>query len=166
MQSEGSLPKEHPRRRPPPSTSSPYPAWFFRLRRPFFRGSETAIQEGFAPLQLLALVQLAQERVPDFQPDPLLLPVPQSPPAGRRRRKLLGQITPASPTAQNPQDAFQHFAVVGTRSPTVGAFPSFREQGPDLFPLGVGQQPPVSRHRPSLGAANFAYRPSWEEQLL
>src|SRR5580658_1787973 len=53
-------------RRPPPSTSSPCPAWFFRLRSPFFRGSKTPIQKRFAPLQLLALVQLAQKRTPDF----------------------------------------------------------------------------------------------------
>src|SRR3974390_2515413 len=166
MQSEGSLPEEHPGRRPPPSTSSPYPAWFFRLHSPLFRRSETAIHERFAPLQLLAFVQLAQERSPDLQPDLLLLPVPQSPPAGRRRRKLLGQITPASPAAQNPQNAFQHSAVGGRRSSAVRAFPPFREQGPDLLPLGVGQQPTVSRHRPSLGAAHYAYRAFWENQLL
>jgi hypothetical protein len=34
MPSEGSFPKEHRGRRPPPSTSSPCPAWFFQLRRP------------------------------------------------------------------------------------------------------------------------------------
>jgi hypothetical protein len=33
------------------------------------------------------------------------------------------------------------------------------------FPLGVGQQPTVSRHRSSLGAAAFAYRASRENQL-
>jgi hypothetical protein len=33
MQSEGSFPEEDRGRRPPPSTSSPCPAWFFRLRR-------------------------------------------------------------------------------------------------------------------------------------
>src|SRR5437867_9236528 len=112
MQSEGSLPEEHPGRRPPPSTSYPCPAWFFRLHRPFFRRSETAIHEGFAPLQLLAFVQLAEKRAPDFQPDLLLLPVAQSPPAGGRRRKFLRYITPASAAAENPQNAFQHFAVV------------------------------------------------------
>jgi len=44
-QSEGGLPEEHPRRRPPPSTSSPCPAWFFRLPRPFFCRSETPVQK-------------------------------------------------------------------------------------------------------------------------
>ncbi len=114
-QSEGGLPEEDPCRRPPPSTSSPCPAWFFRLPRPFFRRSKTAVQKRFAPLQLLAFIQLAQKRPPDLQPNLLLLPVPQPPPAGRRRGKLLGQILPASPAAQNPQNAFQHFAVVGRR---------------------------------------------------
>src|SRR5229473_3005716 len=68
MQSEGSFPEEDRGRRPPPSTSSPYPAWFFRLRSPFFRGRETPVQKRLAPLQLLALVQLAQKRPPDVQP--------------------------------------------------------------------------------------------------
>src|SRR5215831_18374446 len=139
MQSEGSLPKEHPGRRPPPSTSSPCPAWFFRLQGPFFRRSETAVHKRFAPLELLAFVQLAQKGPPDFQPDLLLLPVAQAPPAGGRRRKFLGQITPASAAAQNPQNAFQHFAVVLPGPSSLGTFGPFREQGPDLFPLGVGQ---------------------------
>src|SRR6266571_5355659 len=32
-----------------------------------------------------------------------------------------------------------------------------RKQGPDLLPLGVGQQTTVSRHRPSFGAAVLVY---------
>jgi len=32
-------------------------AWFFRFSSPFFGWSETAVQKGFAPVQLLALVQ-------------------------------------------------------------------------------------------------------------
>src|SRR6266852_5594492 len=48
--SEGTLPKEDRGRRPPPSTSSPCPAWFFRLRSPFFRGSKAPFQKRFAPL--------------------------------------------------------------------------------------------------------------------
>src|SRR5215469_10503875 len=61
------------------------PPWFFPTAQPLFRRSKTAVHERFAPLQLL--------------------PTPQSPPAGRRRRKLPGQITPASLAAQNPQNA-------------------------------------------------------------
>src|ERR1700688_476895 len=97
MQSEGSFPEEDRGRRPPPSTSPPCPTWFFRLRSPFFRGSKTAVQKRFAPLQLLALVQLAQKRPPDFQPNAPLLPVSQPPPAGRGMWEFLWQVLPASP---------------------------------------------------------------------
>src|ERR1700730_2781514 len=96
MQSEGSFPEEDPGRRPPPSTSSPCPAWFFRLQRPFFRRSKTPVQKRFAPLQLLAFVQFAQKCAPDVQPDALLVPVPQPPPTSRRVRIFLRQILPAS----------------------------------------------------------------------
>jgi hypothetical protein len=37
-------------------TQATIPAWFFRLRSPFFRGSKTPVQKRLAPLQLLALV--------------------------------------------------------------------------------------------------------------
>src|SRR5579863_6065928 len=150
----------------PPSTSSPCPAWFFRLRRPFFRRSETAVQKRFTPVQLLPFMQLAEKRPPDFQPNVLLLPIPQAPPASRQRGELFGQITPASSAAQNPQDAFQHVAIVLRGPSALRTFGSLREQGPDLFPLGVGQQPTVSRHRSSLGAAAMAYRAFWANQLL
>src|SRR6202167_1541140 len=49
MQSEGSFPEEDRGRRPPPSTSSPCPAWFFRLRSPFFRGSKTPTRNDSLP---------------------------------------------------------------------------------------------------------------------
>jgi len=116
MQSEGGLPKEDPCRRPPPSTASPCPAWFSRLHRPFFGRSKTPVQERFTPLPLLALVQIAQQRSPDVQPDALLLPIPQPPPARRGMRVLPRQILPAGPAPQNPQNAFQRPAVGGTRS--------------------------------------------------
>jgi len=54
MQSECGLPKEHPRRRPPPFTSSPCPAWFFRLRSPLFWQSKTAVRKRLASLQRVA----------------------------------------------------------------------------------------------------------------
>src|SRR3989442_3411165 len=57
MQNKGAFPKEDPGRRPPPSTSCPCPAWFFRLQRPFFGGSKTPVQERLAPLQLLPFVE-------------------------------------------------------------------------------------------------------------
>src|ERR1700686_1240392 len=108
MQNIGGLPEEHPGRRPPPSTSSPCPAWFSRLRSPFFRGSKTAVQKRLTPVQLLALVQLAQKRTPDIQPYALLLPVAQPPPAGRRMRIFLRQVLPAGTAPQNPENPFEH----------------------------------------------------------
>ncbi len=57
MQNKGAFPKEDPGRRPPPSTSCPCPAWFFRLQGPFFGGSKTPVQEGLAPLQLVPFVE-------------------------------------------------------------------------------------------------------------
>ncbi len=84
MQSKVAFPEEHPGRRPPPSTSCPCPAWFFQLSSPFFGRSETAVQKRFAPVELLALVQFRQKCAPNGEPDLLLFPIPQSPPAGRR----------------------------------------------------------------------------------
>src|ERR1700681_2700984 len=165
MQSEGSFPKEDRGRRPPPSTSSPCPTWFFRLRSPFFRGSKTAVQKRFAPLQLLALVQLAQKRPPDFQPNAPLLPVSQPPPAGRGMWEFLWQVLPASPAPQNPQNPFQHRTVLNPGTTALALLGRLGEQGRDLLPLRFGQQRTRSGHRPSLGAADSAYLSSQKIQL-
>src|SRR2546427_6026237 len=140
MQSEGSFPEEDRGRRPPPSTSSPCPAWFFRLRSPFFRWSETAVQERLAPLQLLAFVQLAQKRAPDFQPNVLLLPIPQPPPVGRRMRIFLRQVLPAGSAPQNPENPFQHTAVLDPRAATLAMLARFWKQGSNFLPLHFRQQ--------------------------
>src|SRR5713226_6293928 len=165
MQTEGSFPEEDRGRRPPPSTSSPCPAWFFRLHSPFFRGSKTPVQERFAPLQLLAFVQFAQKRAPDFQPNALLLPIPQPPPAGRRMRIFLRQVLPAGPTPQNPENPFQHTAVLDPRAATAAILARFRKQGRDFLPLRFAQQRSRSGHRPSLGAADSAYLSFEKTQL-
>src|SRR6202166_949306 len=165
MQSEGSFPEEHRGRRPPPSTSPPCPTWFFRLRSPFFRGSKTPVQERFAPLQLLALVQLAQKRPPDVQPNAPLLPVSQPPPADRGMREFLRQVLPAGPAPQNPQNPFQHTAVLNPGTTALALFGRLGEQGRDLLPLRFGQQRTRSGHRPSLGAANSPYLSSQKIQL-
>src|ERR1700733_12591703 len=157
MQNKGGLPEEHPRRRPPPSTSSPCPAWFFRLHRPFFRWSKTAVQKRFAPLQLLVLVQLAQECAPDRQPDALLVPVPQPPPARGRMRIFLRQVLPTSPAAENPQNPFQDTMVFDPRTATVALVRRLGKQGRDFLPLRFGQQRTGPRHRPSFGASDLAY---------
>src|SRR5271169_3294239 len=164
MQSEGSFPEEDRGRRPPPSTSSPCPAWFFRLRSPFFRRSKTPVQKRFAPLQLLALVQLAQKRPPDVQPNAPLLPVSQPPPTRRRMREFLWQVLPASPAPQNPQNPFQHTAVRNPGTTAFALFGRLGEQGRDLLPLRFGQQCTRSGHRPSLGAADSPYRSSQKIQ--
>src|ERR1700676_3759895 len=157
MQSEGSFPEEDRGRRPPPSTSSPCPAWFFRLRSPFFRRSETPVQKGHAPVELPALVQLAQKRPPDVQTNAPLFPVAQSPPAGRSMWKFLRQILPASPAPENPQNPFQYTAVLDPRTTALASFGRFGEQGRDFLPLRFGQQRTGPRHRPSFGAADLAY---------
>src|SRR5580704_19154490 len=159
MQSEGSFPEEHRGRRPPPSTSSPCPAWFFRLLRPFFCRSETSVQKRFAPFQLLALVQLAQKRPPDVQPNAPLLPVSQPPLASRRVREFLWQNLPASPAAENPQNPFQHTAVLDPRTTALALFGRPGKQRGDLFPLRFGQQRSRPRHPSSFGAADLAYLP-------
>lgn len=157
MQNKGSFPKEDPGRRPPPSTSCPCPAWFFRLQRPFFGRSKTPVQERLAPLQLVPLVEFGQKRPPDLEPDPLLFPVAQPAPARGWRGELLGQILPASAAAQNPQNTFEDLAVGGARPSAASPRTWTRKQGPDLLPLGVGQQTTVSRHQPSIGAADLVY---------
>src|SRR5882762_4201459 len=111
MQNKGAFPKEDPGRRPPPSTSCPGHAWFFRLQRPFFGGSKTPVQERLAPLQLFPLVEFGQKRPPDFEPDTLLFPIAQPAPAGGWRGELFGQILPARAAAQNPQNTFEYLAV-------------------------------------------------------
>src|SRR2546425_6241838 len=134
-------------RRPPRSTLFPYTTLF--RSSPFFRRGEAPVQKALAPLQLLVFIQLRQKRSPDAQPDALLLPVAQPPPARRRRWKLAGQVLPASPAAQNPQDAFQHPAV-RRRGPTPAPMSSpSREQRLDLLPLRVGQQSAGPPHPPS-----------------
>src|SRR5205823_6399715 len=149
--------RKNPGRRPPPATSCPCRAWFFRRQRPFFGGSKTPVQERLAPLQLLPFVEFGQKRPPDMEPDTLLFPVAQSAPARGWRGELFGQILPASAAAQNPQNAFEHLAVGGAWPSAAWPRTCTRKQGPDLLPLGVGQQTTVSRHRPSSGAADLVY---------
>ena len=124
---------------------------------PFFGGSKTPVQEGLAPLQLFPFVEFCQKRPPDIEPDTLLFPVAQSASASGWRGKLFRQILPANPAAQNPQNAFEDLAVGGARPSAASPRTWTRKQGPDLLPLGVGQQTTVSRHRPSIGAADLVY---------
>src|SRR5215469_14467622 len=94
--------------RPPPSTSYPFPAWFFRPRRPFFCRGEAAVGEALVPAEPALLLQRVEEGPPHVEPDASLLPLPQPPPAGRVRRVSAGQRLPPGPVAQHPEDAFHH----------------------------------------------------------
>src|SRR6266581_1844151 len=133
------------------------PLGFSDSSAPFLAGAKLPSKKRLAPLQLFPFVEFCQKRPPDIEPDTLLFPVAQSAPAGRWRGELFRQILPASAAAQNPQNAFEHLAVGGPRSSTASPRTWTRKQGPDLLPLGVGQQTTVSRHRPSSGAADLVY---------
>src|SRR6266446_9894773 len=73
-------------------------------------------------------------------------------------RILLGQVLPASTAPQNPQNPFQDTAVVDPRTATLAVLARFGKQGSDFLPLRFGQQRTRPGHRPSFGAADFAYR--------
>src|SRR6266403_3674134 len=80
-------------------------------------------------------------------------------------RILLRQVLPAGPAPQNPENPFQHTAVLDPRAATTAILARFREQRRDFLPLRFGQQRTRSAHRPSLGAAAFAYLASAKIQL-
>src|SRR5208283_5943680 len=73
-------------------------------------------------------------------PKPVLFPIPKPPPASCRCGKFVGQVLPASAVGQNPENAFENFAVVRRWPPAAPGFASSRRQGTDLLPLGVGQK--------------------------
>src|SRR3984893_647852 len=81
-------------------------------------------------------------------------------------RECLRRVLPASPAAQNPQNPFQYTAVLDPRTTTVALFGRLGEQGRDFLPLRFGQQRTGPRHRPSFGAADFAYLPFPNTQPL
>ncbi len=72
-----------PRGIPLPSTTTihfvPLSGWFLQFLRTLLRRSEAVVQKPLAPLQLLALVLLVEQCLPDVQPDALFLPTPQLP---------------------------------------------------------------------------------------
>ena len=49
------------------------------------------------------------------------------------------EVTEPGHAAQNPQNTFQHLAVIAAWSPASGSVSDRRQEGPDLFPLHVGQ---------------------------
>src|SRR5450759_801558 len=119
LHNPASLPAEDLDRRPVPSTSCPCPAWFYRPRGPLFRRGEAAVQEGLVPFQQALFIESPQQGTPCLQPDAFLFPLLQPPPAGRGRRKLVGQEPPGGTGLQNPQNAFQTGPVQRPRSAPV-----------------------------------------------
>src|SRR5260221_3917540 len=80
-------------------------------------------------------------------------------------RIFLRQVLPAGPTPQNPENPFQHTAVLDPRAATAAILARFRKQGRDFLPLRFAQQRSRSGHRPSLGAADSAYLSFEKTQL-
>src|SRR6202521_2280070 len=80
-------------------------------------------------------------------------------------RIFLRQVLPAGPAPQNPENPFQHTAVLDPRAATTAILARFRKQGRDFLPLCFAQQRTRSGHRPSLGAAESAYLSSEKIQL-
>jgi hypothetical protein len=122
--------------RPPQSTPCLCPAWPFRHRRPFYRWSETGVLKRFAPLQLRAFVQLAQEHARHIPARPL---APPGLGVGPRRGMAKETLRPSSTS----------------RSSAGGCLPSVRLLRFESRGNRVAQQPTVSRHRRSLGAAVY-----------
>src|SRR3954452_11366122 len=100
------MPAEHLHHRPPPSTSYPFPAWFFQPRRPLFCRGKAAVGEALLPLEPALLFEPVEEGPPDVQPDTVLLPLGQPPPAGRGRGVPERQRLPPATVAEHPQNAF------------------------------------------------------------
>src|SRR5713101_6634204 len=82
--SPGMLPAEYQRHRPEASTSYPCLASSSRLWHPLLGGGEAAVRETLVPTQLLAIIQIREERAPHRQQRPVLLPSAKAPPASRR----------------------------------------------------------------------------------
>src|SRR3989442_1474985 len=75
-----------------------------------------------------------------------------------------GTMTPAY-APQNPENPFQHTAVLDPRAATLAMLARFGKQGSNFLPLHFRQQRTLSGHRPSLGAAGSAYLSSEKTQL-
>src|ERR1700676_817043 len=90
-----------------------------------------------------------------IQSDALLLPPLQSPPAGRGRRKLVGQKSPRRAGLQNPKYAFQTGSIRRRRSSSPIPPPlRLGKQGLNQLPLIVGQQ-----HLPLLHGRSSTAKP-------
>jgi hypothetical protein len=108
--------------------------------RPLFCRGKRAIGKSLFPLQSPLLIQFAEKGSPDLQPDALLFPIPQPPPACARGRILSpGQVLPSRPTPQHPEDAFETRPITNWPAASFGRLFRFGKQRSDLGPLFVGQ---------------------------
>jgi len=73
-----------------------------------------------------ALIQRAEKGAPDLLPAIFGLPLGEAAPTGGRTRVGLGQITPARPGAEDPENAFETGAVIGPRPAAARVWPAFR----------------------------------------
>src|SRR5918998_2879153 len=101
------LPAEYPCHRPPPSTLCPYPAWSCRLWVPPFGRHEAAIGKTLIPAEFLPVVELGQERPPQFEQDARLFPGFEPPPAGAGTAIPSRQLTPLGASPEDPKNAFK-----------------------------------------------------------
>jgi hypothetical protein len=85
------------------------------------------------------VVELGDERTPQFEPDLLALPLGEAPPAGRGARVVLREIFPARAGAEDPEDPLEAAAVVGGRAAALGTGPPLWQVGLDESPLGISQ---------------------------
>ena len=79
-------------------------AWSGRCQRPLFRRGKGAVDERGFPLPPAACVQLRDNRAPDLEPRPVLVPWLQTTSARRWTRILSGQVAPSRARLQHPQN--------------------------------------------------------------
>jgi hypothetical protein len=82
-------------------------------------------------------IERIKERVPDLFQHALGLPFSETTPAGARRRKPLGQVTPTSTTTQHPQNAFPTRPIIGWWTTSFATSLPLRQVRLDLLPLFI-----------------------------
>jgi len=166
MQSEAGLPEEHPGRRPPPSTSSPCPAWFSRLPAPLFSPERNCRPETIRSSPVLRARSTRSKKTRQ-----MFSQTPCSSQSRSRRQHVEGcgyfsgrscQRAPLRRIHKIPSSTRRS---VDPRTTALAVFGWLGKQGRDFLPLRFGRQRSRPCHRPSLGAADFAYRSFQKPQL-
>ncbi len=135
------------RRRPRAACSpfSPGPWGWALYGPPQNRPERGAAGEGPFEGQPAALAPPAQQHAVEPGPGPGLGPGVHAPPAGRSARgQSGGDVAPGASGAEGEGDAGDAGAVVGGRSPTLGARRPRRQQGAHFVPPLIGH--PFARH--------------------